>query len=125
LLGNRKYVKYENKYRSFQVKRCQRGLFPTRPSSISLKIGIVRVFSKKQTYIFYVGQKPPTKKLQGYHVFDFPQFLHHTFFDNSTSFYCRNLCLGALERYFIEQNSKNQRSCEICHVNSNFGTTIY
>jgi hypothetical protein len=34
-------------YRLFQVKCRKKGLFPTRPSSISLKIGIVRAFSKK------------------------------------------------------------------------------
>jgi hypothetical protein len=52
----------------------------------------------------------PQKKLQGYQLFDFLRFLHHTFFDTSTSFYCRNLCLGALERYFIEKKSKNKKT---------------
>jgi hypothetical protein len=37
--------------RSFHVKRCKKGLFPARPSSISLKIGIflgkLKVFDKK------------------------------------------------------------------------------
>jgi hypothetical protein len=32
-----------------------------------------------------------------------------SFFDNSTSFYCKYLCLDALERYFIEKNSKNNK----------------
>jgi hypothetical protein len=78
-----------------------------RPSSISLKIGIVRVFSKKHITIFKLSQKASHKKLQGYQLFDFARFLHHNFFDNSTSFYCRNWCVGVLVRYFIKQNSKN------------------
>jgi hypothetical protein len=64
------------KYRSFHVKRCKKSLFPPRPTSISLQIGIMRVFSKKQTYIFYSGQQAYHKKLQGYQLFDFPRIFH-------------------------------------------------
>jgi hypothetical protein len=69
---------------------------------MSLKIGIMTV----------LGQKTPTIKLQGYQLFDFPfpRFLHHIFFDNSASFYCRNLCLNALEKYLIEQNKKTNNN---------------
>jgi hypothetical protein len=63
-------------------------------------------FLAKNITIFYPGHKSSHKKLQRYQLFDFPRFLHHTFFDNSTSYCCRNLCLGALERYFIEQNMR-------------------
>jgi hypothetical protein len=94
------------------VSTCQwlqKRLFPTRPSSISLKIGIVRDLSKKQRSIFNSGQKASKKKLQGCQIFYFPRFLNHIFFDNSTSFYCKNLCLGALESLFITQNSKNKK----------------
>jgi hypothetical protein len=49
-------------YQSFHVKRCKKGLFSARTSSISLKIGIIKVFSKKQTSIFYLGQKASHKK---------------------------------------------------------------
>jgi hypothetical protein len=94
------------RYHQFHINCCKKGLFPTRPSSISLKIGIVRVFRKKRGPSFISAKKPPTKKLQGYQLLDFPRFLHHTFFNNSISFYCRNLCMCALERYFIEKNKK-------------------
>jgi hypothetical protein len=94
-------------YRPFHVNGCKKGLFPTRPSSISLKIGIVRDFSKKKEVRLLFRPKSFQKKTTGLPTFDFPRVLHHTFFDNSTSFYCKNLCLGALERLFIEQNSKN------------------
>jgi hypothetical protein len=60
----------------------------------------VRDFSKKQRSVFYLGQKASHKKTTGL----------PTFFDNSTSFYCKNLCLGALERLFIKQNSKNRKN---------------
>jgi spore maturation protein CgeB len=43
-----------------------------RLSSISLKIGIMRVFSKKQTSIFYLGQKASHKK--NYRVTNFSIF---------------------------------------------------
>jgi hypothetical protein len=62
-----------------------------RLSSISLEIGIMRVLSK---HLFFIqAKKPPTNQL-----FEFPRFLHHTFFDHSSSFNCRNLCLGALRQ---------------------------
>jgi hypothetical protein len=45
----KKETEYVNSiYRPNHVNGCKKGLFPTRPSSISLKIGIVRDFSKKQ-----------------------------------------------------------------------------
>jgi hypothetical protein len=59
-------------YRSFQVKRYKRGLFPTRTSSIFLKIGILGGFSKNQTSIFYSGQKASHKK--NYRVTNFSIF---------------------------------------------------
>jgi hypothetical protein len=40
-----------------------------RPSSISLKIGIMRVFSKKHRSIFYLGQKASHKKITGLTTF--------------------------------------------------------
>jgi hypothetical protein len=97
-------------YRSFHLKRFKKGLFSTRPSSISLKISIMRVFSKKQRSISYLGQKASHKKTTGLSTFRFSTISLHTFFDNSRSFYCRNLCLSALEGYFIEQNSKNKKN---------------
>jgi hypothetical protein len=45
-------IKYIS-YRSFHVNDCKKGLFSTRPSSISPKIGIMRFFSQKQRSIFY------------------------------------------------------------------------
>jgi hypothetical protein len=66
--------------------------------------------AKNRHPFFIKAKKPPTKKLQGCQLFEFPRFLHHTFFDNSTSFYCRNFCLGALERYSFKQNSKNNNN---------------
>jgi hypothetical protein len=99
----------------------------TQPSSISLQIGIRRVFSKKQTSIFYPGQKASHKKTTGLPTF---RFLHHTFFDNSTSFCCKNLCLGALERYFIEQKSKNTKcnffkNLKILQLNNNYMMYVF
>jgi hypothetical protein len=100
-------------YRPFQSRGCKKGLFPTRPFSFSLKIGMMRVFSKKQRSLFLFRPKNlPQKKLQGYQLFDFPRFLNNTFY-NLTSFWCRNLCLDALERYFIEQNSKKTTTANI------------
>jgi hypothetical protein len=49
----------------------EKGLFPTLPSSISLKIGIVRDFSKKQRSVFYLGQKASNKKTTGLPTFRF------------------------------------------------------
>jgi hypothetical protein len=64
-----------------------------------LKIGI----SQKKT------KSPTKKKLQGYQLFGFSRFLHHTLLGYSASFYRKNRCLGALERYFIEKNSINKK----------------
>jgi hypothetical protein len=50
---------------------CKKGLFPTRPSSISLKFGIMRDFSKKQRSIFNLGQKASNKKTTGLPTFQF------------------------------------------------------
>jgi hypothetical protein len=86
---NRKELKNEKSNRSILGEALHRSV---RPSSISLEIGIERVFSKKQTSIFYLGKSISQKKPQGYQLFDFPQFLHHAFFDNLMSFYCRSLC---------------------------------
>jgi hypothetical protein len=36
-------------------------------------------------------------------------FMYHTLFDFSASFYRKNKCLDALERYFIVKNSKNEK----------------
>jgi hypothetical protein len=82
--------------------------FSARPSSIPLKIGIMRVFSKKQITIFLISQKASHKKTLGLPTVRYPRFLHHTFFDNSTSFYCKNLCFGALERLFIDKIKKKK-----------------
>jgi hypothetical protein len=45
-----------------------------RPSSISQKIGIMKGFSKKQTYLLYILKSLLQKKPQGYQLFDFPRF---------------------------------------------------
>jgi hypothetical protein len=54
-----------------------------RISSISLKIGIMRVFSKNQTSVFYLGQKASHKKLQGNQLFEFLPFLKITPFQSA------------------------------------------
>jgi hypothetical protein len=33
--------------------------------------------------------------------------------DSTSCFYCRNLCLGAMERYFVEQNLKNKKNQQL------------
>jgi hypothetical protein len=79
-------------YRSYHVNCSKKGLLPT----WFLKIGIVSVFPKYNTTIFYLSHKKSTTKK-----------LHHSLFHYSRSFYRKNKCLGALQRYFIDQNSKN------------------
>jgi hypothetical protein len=59
----------------------------------------MRVFSKKKRSIFYSGQKASHKKTTGLPTFRFSMI--------SPSY--RKLCLGALERYLFEQNSKNKK----------------
>jgi hypothetical protein len=50
-----------------------------RPSSIFLKISIMRVFSKKQTTIFYLGQKASHKKTTGLPTFRFSTISQRVF----------------------------------------------
>jgi hypothetical protein len=57
----------------------------TWPSSVFLKIGIVK------------AQNSPTTNLKGYQLFGFSQFFHHTLFDYWASFYCKNKYLDALD----------------------------
>jgi hypothetical protein len=94
---------------SFHVKRCKKAS----QNFFDFFENWHREFLAKNRHLFFIkAKKPHTKRLQGYQLLDFRRFLHHTFFDNSTSYYRRNWCLGAfaLERYFIEQNLKNSKN---------------
>jgi hypothetical protein len=95
-------ILFKNTYRPFQVNCnfCQPDLLRFLWHSESFK-------QKTDNYILV---KPKNLPQKNYRVANFSRFLHHTFFDNSTSFYCKNLCLGALERLNIELNSKNKKT---------------
>jgi hypothetical protein len=93
-------------HRSLHVKRCKKAFYQPDLLQFLWKLAKWQFWAKKLTAIFYLGQKATRKKTTGLPTF---WFLHHTFFDNSASIYCKNLCLVALKRYFIEQNSKNEK----------------
>jgi hypothetical protein len=66
----------------------------------------IKSFSQKKNLTFFILVKKSPTKVHGYQLFGFSRFLYHTLFDYSASFNRKRKCLGALERYFIEENSK-------------------
>jgi hypothetical protein len=79
-----------------------------RPSSISLKIGIVRVLNKKQTSIFYLGQKAShKKKLQDYQLFYNFSIIHSLI--TQRVFIAENCAWARWKVFFIEENSKEKK----------------